>query len=181
MRRWAERLGLMRGGVLVFENPTEGAVLADAVIHGHRRGGKKVLIHEMRGQLKPGPGSLAADILEGLDNARYHLAAADRAIPGAGVIFRDLIEDREFFLFDIHMSKDGSALRELVLCGWMWQCQGLTMATGASLPTSAAIVSGITPVMKRLATQNAETNASIAAIMTASLLKHGVAESMRYE
>src|SRR5882724_8860101 len=80
-------LGLLRKGIFVFDNETEGALLFDYAIYNVQRDGRNVAQALLTEHVYP-DGSEEANHLHDMNNAWYSLFVIERMGPGVGAHVR---------------------------------------------------------------------------------------------
>lgn len=179
---WARLFEMLDGDVLGTESEHELTILIDAIIHGHRHKGKKIVIERLREELRPAPGSLTAEILDGMAASRYRVLLPLRAVRGVGLTVRDICSSEELFLFDKNMSL---SIREGVeeekrwgLAGWIYEVRGIMMTTGASMIVPEVLGIGLDEESRQLLANDEEFNAQGAMALTSILVSEGLASYM---
>jgi hypothetical protein len=128
-----DAIGIRHNGILVLNDPQEeSCVIADCCVYDWYRGGAN-LVQQYSETHPLKPGTDEGFVLQAACNARYRVLIADKAVPGAGLYCRDVLNGGELFLMDIAFSRNlaeantAIATRTIPL-GEYW------MTTGASLP-----------------------------------------------
>ena len=127
----AKKLGLLQGGVLVFDSEEECAILMDYSIHHVRTGGRNAVERELIAR-SDAPESDELTCLRALQHTTYSLFIVESVEPGLGVHVRDLRSHAELFLMDLGFGS--SAVPGLILATRVVSVAGLNMTGGAAIP-----------------------------------------------
>lgn len=138
----ATRLGILEGKEVLLETEGEIAVLVDMAIFDIRRDGQTAVQRFLR-EKPPAEGSDERLILEAMQSARYSIYLLERAQPGVGVLFRDMLRDTHEFVWDIGFSR--TARRGAMMAARLISPGEITMTTGAALPVSPEVARGLLP------------------------------------
>lgn len=182
-----KRLGIYRGGVLVFDSEDETSVLMDYCIYDYRWDGLNV-IERYVSQHPPKAGSDEKVLLDAMLEARYTLLVIEEIVRGVGVKGRDLIRGDSIFVMDVGMSESG-------VKGFVIACRIITpgnsefsMTTGAGLPADSSILARINkekPVLLgattgEIARAVSPKPAEFSASVIRTLLEGGASSRIRY-
>lgn len=126
-----EALGILRNGILEFENEDMTSVLMDCCLYDWLADGKNAV--QRYSELHTG--KLGPDeryLLNAYFQARYRILVVQAAVPGAGLHVRDLLHNQELFLMDIGLSQTaqerGAALATRTIpLGEYWMTGGAVM------------------------------------------------------
>jgi hypothetical protein len=127
----AKDLGLLKKGVLVFDNEAEMPVLMDYCLHDVRRQGRNAFDRYLA-ETPPPPGSEELEILRARQQAYFSLFAVESVELGVGLHVRDLLRDEPLFLVDVGFSS--CAVPGLVLASRIHAPEGIVQTTGAAFP-----------------------------------------------
>jgi hypothetical protein len=181
-----EKLGLLRGGTLVFETEDETSVLMDYCIHDVRRKGMNAVERFLAGS-PPAAGSDELVLLGALRQAWFSLFAVEEAEPGVGVHVRDLLRDEALFLVDVGFGRScgpGQVLATRVMAP-----EGIGMTTGAPLPVGVLwpaqrdkLVAGLKAEFPGVDFRRPtpEQASELSATVIRSCLRHGAAGHVSY-
>ena len=100
----AKRIGMLRGGTLVFESENETSVLMDYCIFDVYRKGRNA-IEKYLCDCPPDPDSDEMTCLRAMQHATYTLVAVLRVEPGVGCHVRNLFTNETRLLVDMGFSK----------------------------------------------------------------------------
>lgn len=127
----AKRLGMLKGGTILFDSEDQSSVLMDFCIHHCRDGSQTALERHVATSRHP-PDSDEAAYLRAQVESRYSLFAVEDVSPGSGAHLSDILRNERIFLMDFGFSQcaePGMRLASRVLqMGDFW------MTTGAGLP-----------------------------------------------
>ena len=131
IRDGAKRIGILRGGTIVFENEDETSVLMDYCIYEVYLNGRNAVGQYLR-DCPPDPDSDEMICLHAMQNATYALVAVLSVERGVGCRVRNLFTDETRLLVDMGFSKTakpGTVLATRLLDFGDW-----ISTTGAALP-----------------------------------------------
>ena len=167
-------LGILRKGVLVFETEDMSSVLMDCCLYDWFQNGKNLV--QRYSEAHPAqPGTDDHFLLDAYLRAKYRVLIGLRAVSGAGLHCRDLLNNEELFLMDVALSRGvveaGVALATRTLpLGDYW------ITTGAALP----INSDTARKMKIATPRWREGQHGVALSLVRTCLAAGAAEHIRY-
>ena len=138
----ATRLGILRGKEVLLETEDEITVLVDMGIFDIRRDGQTTVQRFLRDK-PPAEGSDERLILEAMQSARHSIYLVERAQPGVGVLFRDMLRDIQEFVWDIAFSR--TVRRGAMMAARLISPGEITMTTGAALPVSSEVARALLP------------------------------------
>ncbi len=127
----AEKLGILKGGVLVFESEAECNCLMDYCIHHVRTDGRSAVERELIARSDE-PESNELTYLRSLQHTTYSLFIVEAVEPGLGVHVRDLRSQAMLFVMDLGFGS--SAVPGLLLATRIISLSGLNMTGGAAIP-----------------------------------------------
>jgi hypothetical protein len=125
------RLGILRGGALVFETEDQAAVLMDYCLYDVRRKGRTT-IEQYLIDSQPEPEADEMACLRSMQHAIYSLFVVKSVERGLGVIVRDLMSQEVFLVVDLGLGS--SADPGLVFASRLLHHDGFSMTGGAALP-----------------------------------------------
>ena len=179
MHQIGEAIGILRGGVLVFESEDESSVLMDCCLYDWIREGKNVV--EKYAESHPAsPGTEEDELLQAYLQAKYRIVVPRSRVQGAGAYFTDLLSAEELFIMDIGLSRTpldvAYATRTLPL-GQFW------MTGGAGLPAGGeAIKKAINRLTKQRPMEDGSTDPhKMALVFVRTLLESGASQHIAYE
>jgi hypothetical protein len=141
------RLGILKGGVLVFGSEDELAVLMDYAIYNCPVNGRNA-VQQYFEKTPPRPQSEEMAVLKALLEARYTLFEVSEAVPGVGLVVKDLRTGDAHFLCDINLGS--TATIQMVLATRVVAMEGFVMTGGAALPVTPAAMKRIARRMENL-------------------------------
>lgn len=127
----AKRIGILRGGMFVFDNEDESSVLMDYCIYDVYRKGRNA-VEQYLCDSPPDPDSDEMACLHAMQHATYTLVAAQRVEPGVGCHVRNLFTEETRLLVDIGFSK--TAQPGVVIATRLLDFGGFVVTSGAALP-----------------------------------------------
>jgi hypothetical protein len=127
----AKAIGILRGGVFVFDSEDETSVLMDYCIYNIYRNGRNAVAQYLC-DCPPNPDSDEMPCLLAMQNATYALAAVLRVEPGAGCHVRNLFTQETRLLIDIGLSK--TAPPGTVMATRLLDFGGFVATGGAAIP-----------------------------------------------
>lgn len=127
----AKKLGLLKGGVLVFDSEDECAFLMDYCIHHVRTGGRNAVERELI-ERSDAPESDELTCLQALQHTIYSLFIVEAVEPGLGIHIRDLRSHAELFVLDLGLGR--TAVPGLILATRVISVAGIHMTGGAAIP-----------------------------------------------
>jgi hypothetical protein len=102
----AKKIGILRGGIFVFDNEDETSVLMDYCIYDVYREGRNA-VDEYLCDSPPDPDSDEIVCLRAMQHATYTIVAVRRVEPGVGAYVRNLFTEEVRLLVDIGFSRSG--------------------------------------------------------------------------
>lgn len=181
-----KRLGLVQGGVFVFDNPQEATILSDACVYAVRdaTGDNAPQRAARRGDYAAG--SPEQEVLSAMSRARFSLFALGDRVPGVWIEAADVLTNQRYRIVDRGLSATPTPLFAARLVVY----PEFAMTTGAGMPIAEKAV------FERLADAIVEHGITLAALRapevspqlqdeffyaTAShLLREGVLRRTRY-
>jgi hypothetical protein len=142
LREAGTRLGILNGKEFLLETEDEIAVVMDLGIFDIRREGQTAVQRFLR-EKPAAEGSDERLILEAMQSARHSIFQVQRAQPGVGVLFRDMLRDTQEFVWDVGFSR--TARRGALLAARLISPGEITMTTGAGLPVEPDVVEELLP------------------------------------
>jgi len=133
-------LGILRKGVLVFETEDMSSVLMDCCLYDWFQNGKNV-VQRYSEQYPMDPGTDDRFLLDAYLRAKYRVLIGLRAVSGAGLHCRDLLNNEELFLMDIALSRGGAG-PDLALATRTIPMGDYWITTGAALPINSDCAQG---------------------------------------
>ncbi len=127
----AKKLGLLKGGVMVFDSEDECAYLMDYCIHHVRTSGRNAVERELIAR-SDAPESDELTCLQALQHTIYSVFLVEAVEPGLGVHVRDLRSQGELFVLDLGFGS--SAVPGLILATRIISVAGINMTGGAAIP-----------------------------------------------
>lgn len=128
-----KKLGILRGGTLVFDTEDQASVLMDYCLYDVRRNGRNAIEQYLIDSL-PDPESEEMACLRAMQHAIYSLFVVESVERGLGVIVRDLLSQEILLVVD--MGFGSSAQPGLVFASRLLHHEGFSMAGGAALPVA---------------------------------------------
>ena len=128
-----KKLGILRGGTLVFDTEDETSVLMDYCLYDVRRKGRNT-IEQYLIDSPPDPESDEMTCLRAMQHASYSLFVVESVERGLGVIVRDLLSQEILLVVD--MGFGSSAKPGLVFASRLLHHDGFSMTGGAALPVA---------------------------------------------
>ena len=125
-------LGIMRNGVLVFDNEAESSVMADCCLFEWYENGENLV----QRYAKAHHANLSVDeryLLDAFQRAEYRILSAQSVVRGAGLRFRDVLTEEDLFVMDTAMSH-GEDARGAVLATRTIPLGEYWMTGGAGVP-----------------------------------------------
>lgn len=175
-----KRLGIFRGGNLVFESDSDTAVFIDYCIYDVKHKGKNV-IERFMSESPPAPDSEEMACLQAMRKAFYSLFAVETVIPDFGVIVTDMLSKNVLLIIDLGLSS--SAHRGLIFLSRLILQDDFAMTTGAALPVSNIPADQLDDFKKNFANVPAYRNEDTIdpAQMIRSSLKAGSSSHVSYQ
>jgi hypothetical protein len=127
----AKRIGILRGGMFVFDNEDETSVLMDYCIYDVYRKGRNA-VEQYLCDCPPDPDSDEMACLRAMQHAIYALVAVLRVEPSVGCHVRNLFTEETRLLVDIGFSE--TAQPGAVIATRLLDFGGFVATTGAALP-----------------------------------------------
>ncbi len=141
------RLGILRGGTLVFDTENETSVLMDYCLYDVRRKGRSA-IEQYLIDSPPDPESDEMTCLRAMQHAIYSLFVVESVERGLGVIVRDLLSQEVLLVVD--MGFGSTAQPGLVFASRLLHHDGFSMTGGAALPVAVLPADQRGALMKKL-------------------------------
>jgi len=129
-----KKLGIFRGGTLVFDSEDDTSVLMDYCLYDVRRNGRNTVEQYLIDSL-PDLESDEMVCLRAMQHAVYSLYIVESVERGLGVTVRDLRSDERLLVVDMGFAS--TAQPGLVLASRMLPHDGFWITGGAALPISA--------------------------------------------
>jgi hypothetical protein len=127
----AKKIGILRGGMFVFDNEDETSVLMDYCIYDVYRQGRNA-VEQYLCDVPPNPDSDEMACLRAMQHATYALVAVLRVEPGVGCHVRNLFTEETRLLADMGFSK--TAQPGAVIATRLLDFGGFVATGGAALP-----------------------------------------------
>ncbi len=127
----AKKIGILRGGMFVFDNEDETSVLMDYCIYDVYRKGRNA-VDQYLCDTPPNPDSDEMACLRAMQHATYALVAVLRVEPGVGCHVLNLFTEETRLLADIGFSE--TAQPGAVIATRMLDFGGFVATSGAPLP-----------------------------------------------
>jgi hypothetical protein len=127
------KLGILRGGTLVFDTEDETSVLMDYCLYDVRRNGRNT-IEQYLIDSPPDPESDEMTCLRAMQQAIYSLFVVESVERGLGVIVRDFLSQEVLLVVD--MGFGSTAQPGLVFASRLLHHDGFSMTGGAALPVA---------------------------------------------
>src|SRR5271166_6387779 len=167
-------LGILRKGVLVFETEDMSSVLMDCCLYDWFQNGKNV-VQRYSEQYPMEAGSDDRFLLDAYLRAKYRVLIGLRAVSGAGLHCRDLLNNEELFLMDVGLSH-GAADPGIALATRTLSMGDYWITTGAALPINSDTARKV-----KIATPKwREHQRGVALSLVRTCLAAGAAEHIRY-
>jgi hypothetical protein len=138
----AGRLGILNGKEILLETEDELIVLVDIGVFDIRHNGENAVQRFVR-EKPPAAGTDEWLILDAMSRARHSIYQVQRAQPGVGVLFRDMLRDIQEFVWDVGFSH--TARRGALMAARLVSPGEITITTGAALPVYPAVVKELLP------------------------------------
>jgi len=172
-----DAIGVLHNGVLVFDSEDMSNVMLDCCLYNWFENGKN-LVQRYAETHPPKPGTDESYLLNAYTQARYRILALHSAVPDAGVHCSDVLNNEDFFLMDLAMSRGlGSggasfATRTIPLGEY-------SMTSGAGLPINSkkALQSAFGDTLKYQSLVGPD---SFAIVVVRALLAAGAAYHIAY-
>jgi hypothetical protein len=170
-------LGIMRNGVLTFDNEAETSVLADCCLFDWYEDGENLVSR----YAKSHDANRSADenyLLDAYQRAEFRVLVAQSVVRGAGLHFLDILANEELFVMDTAMSqfdavKDAMLATRTIPLGEYW------MTGGAGLPVQPS--ESFSAAMKRIEEEAPELfEYGFGLLVVRAALDCGAAENIRY-
>jgi hypothetical protein len=126
-----KKLGILRKGILVFNDEDESSVLMDYCIYDVHRNGRNA-VEQYLVDSAPAQESDEMSCLQAMHKAVYSLFIVDTVMRGFGVTVRDVLSNKTHVIVD--MGFGSTALPGLVFASRLLFHEGFTMTGGAALP-----------------------------------------------
>ena len=127
----AKKLGMLRGGTLVFDNEDQTSVLMDYCVYDVRRQGRNA-VDQYLCDCPPEPDTDEMVILRAMQRATYTLVAIRDIERGVGCRVVNLFTEESLLMIDLNLSKSGQ--RGLVLATRLLDFGDFVTTSGAALP-----------------------------------------------
>jgi hypothetical protein len=150
-----KKLGILRGGTLVFESEDETSVLMDYCLYDVRRNGRNT-IEQYLIDFSADPESDEMTCLRAMQHAIYSLFVVESVERGLGVTVRDLLSNEVLLVVD--MGFGSTAQPGLVFASRLLFHDGFSMTGGAALPVALLPVDRRDAMMKELLVATAPEN-----------------------
>ena len=131
LKEGARKIGILRGGMFVFDNEDETSVLMDYCIYDVYREGRNA-VEQYLCNCPPDPESDEMACLRAMQHATYALVAVLRIEPGVGCHVRNLFTEETRLLVDIGFSE--TAQPGAVIATRLLDFGGFVATGGAALP-----------------------------------------------
>jgi len=151
LKESGSRLGILEGDTIVLSAEAECAVLLDYAIYNCEVNGRNG-VQAYFEQEPPPPESLEMAVLKAMLEARYTLLEVMEAVPGVGMVVKDLLTNDSHFLCEIGLSR--TATPNMVVATRVVAMEGFLMACGAALPASAVMLKQIAQKIESVVDEN---------------------------
>jgi hypothetical protein len=173
----AKRIGLLRGGMFVFDTEDETSVLMDYCIYDVYRKGRNA-VEQYLCDSPPDPDSDEMACLHAMQHATYALVAALRVEPGVGCHIRNLFTEETRLLVDIGFSK--TAQPGATLMTRLLDFGDFVVTGGAALPLGILSTSELDAWQRKLRVGVDDDRPDPAPLIRVCLQK-GASSHIRYE
>ena len=127
----AQKLGILKNGVMVFDTEDDTAYLMDYCIHHVRTDGCNAVERELIARSNA-PESDEFTCLRALQHTVYSIFIVEAVEPGLGVHVRDLRSQEVLFVMDLGFGS--SAVPGIVIATRIISVAGINMTGGAAIP-----------------------------------------------
>lgn len=142
-----KKLGLFKAGTLILNNEDEIAILYDYAFYHHRRTDRNLIERYLR-NAEAAPGSIEAELLQGMANSYYSLFRMDEVRSGQGALLRDLLTDESLELMDKGLGDTG--IPGIILAGRILPLADFNMSSGTMIPLPEPVFQEkIVPVIEK--------------------------------
>ena len=131
MEEGGRKLGILKRGVLVFDNEDDAGYLMDYCIHHVRTRGRSAIERELIAR-SDAPESDELTCLRAMQQSSYTLIEVESVEPGLGVHVLDLHRHERYFVTDLGFGN--TAVPELVVATRIIVVEGVCMTGGAGIP-----------------------------------------------
>ena len=173
----AKKLGILRGGMFVFDSEDESSVLMDYCIYDVYRKGRNAVDQYLH-DCPPDPDSDEMACLHAMQHATYALVVVLRTEPGVGCQIRNLYTEETRLLADIGISK--SAQPGVVFVTRLLDFGGFVTTSGAALPVGILSSDELDEWQRKLR-KGAAVDRYDPAPLIRSCLQRGASSRVRYE
>jgi hypothetical protein len=173
----AKRIGILRGGMFVFDNEDETSVLMDYCIYDIYRGGRNA-VQQYLCDCPPDPDSDEMECLRAMEQATYALVAVLRIEPGVGCHVRNLFTEETRLLVDMGLSK--TARPGAVIATRLLDFGSFVATSGAALPVGILDNDDLDEWQRMFRAGADDTRADPAPLIR-SCLRSGASSRVRYE
>jgi hypothetical protein len=175
-----DAIGIRHNGVLVFDSEDMSGVMADCCLYDWFEDGKNLV--QRYAETHPAtPGTDESDLLNAYTQAKYRVVSMHSAVPDAGVHCRDILDNEEFFVMDLGLSRSlGSGVAALatrtIPLGEYWMTGGAGLPITSKEAIKRALIGADGGKHKLL-----EGPGGFALLIVRALLADGVADHVAYE
>jgi hypothetical protein len=127
-----DAIGILRNGVLKFDNQDMSSVLMDCCLYDWFENGKNV-VQRYSESLPANPGTDERLLLDAYLQAKYRVVVSQSVAPDAGIHCQDVLNNEELFLMDLGMSQTVTGAN-VVFATRTIPLGGYWMTSGAGLP-----------------------------------------------
>ncbi|MEI8376722.1 MAG: hypothetical protein WCJ35_28240 [Planctomycetota bacterium] len=173
----AKKIGILRGGVFVFDNEDESSVLMDYCIHDVYRKGRNA-VEQYFCDSPPDPDSDDMACLQAMRHATYALVAVLHVEPGVGCHVRNLYTEETRLLVDIGLSK--TALAGAIIATRLLDFGDFIATGGAALPLGILSNNELDEWQRKLRA-GVDHERSDPAPMIRACLQRGASSNIQYE
>jgi hypothetical protein len=173
----AKRIGILRGGIFVFENEDESAVLMDYCIYNVYRKGRNA-VEQYLCDCPPDPDSDEMTLLRAMQHATYSLVAVLNVERGVGCRIRNLFTEETRLLVDMGFSK--TAQPGAVIATRLLDFGDFVTTGGAALPVGILDEDELDAWQRKIRAGADDDHYDPAPLIRACLQK-GASSNIRYE
>jgi hypothetical protein len=171
----AKRIGILRGGVFVFDNEDEASVLMDYCIYDVYRNGRNA-VEQYLCDFPPDPDSDEMECLRAMQHATYALVVVLRVEPGVGCHIRNLFTEETRLLADFGFSE--TAQPGALIATRLLDFGCFVTTTGAALPVGVLDNEALDEWQRKI---SAGADENDPAALIRGCLQRGASSHVRYE
>jgi len=177
----ARRLGIARGRTLILNTEDELALVSDLALYARQGGRKRPLDRYASSQRLPSD-SDEARVLGAMLAARFVLIRVEKRHPEAGLIVRDLMREKEFWLVDEGM--ESTVPVGFRMATRVYSPEDFHMATGVFVPLPGVVLMGALarrPLLARMDLDEAAEDRRFAEAIYREAVQARVTERVRFQ